>query len=267
MGTRRGKAASPAVRVLADAEALARAACDEIAHAILAAVGERGRCDLVLSGGSTPRRTHELLAAVELPWDKVHVFFGDERCVPPEHEDSNWRMAQETLIQRARIPDANVHRIAGERDPEDAASDAEDVIEVHFGLRPGEMPRFDVMLLGMGADGHTASLFPGSHALEESTRLVVANHVEKLAAWRVTMTFPVFDAAQHVIFLVGGADKAAMVRSATVLRPSAATPIAGRVRPRGGSLLWLVDAAAGAKLPAPGESGAASTPALSPEPG
>jgi len=255
MGTRRVKAATPEVRVLADPESVAKAARDEIAHAMLAAIGERGRCDLVLSGGSTPRRTHELLAAVDLPWDKVHVFFGDERCVPPEHADSNWRMARETLIQRARIPDANVHRIAGERDPEDAASDAENAIQEHFGLRPGEMPRFDVVLLGMGADGHTASLFPGTNAMEESTRLVVANHVEKLQAWRVTMTFPVFEAAQRVIFLVQGADKAAMVRSATVVRPSPATPPAGRVRPRGGSLVWLVDAAAGAKLPAPGESG------------
>ncbi len=255
MGTRRAKAATAEVRVVADPAALAKAASDEIAHAILAAVGEHGRCDLVLSGGSTPRRTHELLAAVELPWDKVHVFFGDERCVPPDHVDSNWRMARETLIQRARIPDANVHRISGERDPEDAASDAENVIQEHFGLRPGEMPRFDVVLLGMGADGHTASLFPGTNALEESTRLVVANHVEKLGAWRVTMTFPVFETAQRVIFLVQGADKAAMVRSATVVRPSAATPPAGRVRPRGGSLLWLVDAAAGAKLPTAGEAG------------
>jgi len=247
MATRRVKAATPEVRVIADAESVAKAVRDEIAHAVLAAVGERGRCDLVLSGGSTPRRTHELLASVELPWDKVHVFFGDERCVPPDHEESNWRMARETLIQRARIPDANVHRIAGERDPEDAASDAENAIQVHFGLRPGEMPRFDVVLLGMGADGHTASLFPGTNAMEESTRLVVANHVERLGAWRVTMTFPVFEAAARVMFLVVGADKASMVRSATVLRPSAATPPAGRVRPRGGSLVWFVDATAGAK--------------------
>lgn len=263
MAHRRVKAASPEIRVGADPEALARAARDEIAHAILAAVGERGRCDLVLSGGSTPRRTHELLAAVELPWDKVHVFFGDERCVPPEHEDSNWRMARETLIQRARIPDANVHRIAGERDPQDAASDAENDVQVHFGLRPGEMPRFDVVLLGMGADGHTASLFPGSDAIEESTRLVVANHVEKLHAWRVTMTFPLFEAAQRVIFLVQGADKAAMVRSSTVVRPSAATPPAGRVRPRGGSLVWFVDAAAAAKLPAHDEGAPTDPPAAS----
>jgi 6-phosphogluconolactonase len=262
MASRRVKAASPQIRVLADPEALARAARDEVARAILSAVGEHGRCDLVLSGGSTPRRTHELLAAFELPWDRVHVFFGDERCVPPDHADSNWRMAREALIQRARIPEANVHRIAGERDPEDAASDAENAIQEHFGLRPGEMPRFDVVLLGMGADGHTASLFPGTNALEESTRLVVANHVEKLAVWRVTMTFPVFEAAQHVVFLVAGADKAAMVRAATVVRMSAATPPAGRVRPRGGSLSWLVDAAAGAKLPAPqDDSSATSSPA------
>ncbi len=255
MATRRVKAATPEVCVAADAESVAKAVRDEIAHAILAAVGERGRCDLVLSGGSTPRRTHELLAAVELPWDKVHVFFGDERCVPPDHADSNWRMARETLIQRARIPDANVHRIAGERDPEDAASDAENVIQEHFSLRPGEMPRFDVVLLGMGSDGHTASLFPGTHAMEESTRLVVANHVEKLGAWRVTMTFPLFEAAARVMFLVVGADKAAMVRSSTVLRPSPSTPPAGRVRPRGGSLVWFVDAAAGAKLPTHDENG------------
>ncbi len=248
MAHRRAKAATPEVRVLPDREALARAACEEMAHGVLDAIGENGRCNLVLSGGDTPRRTHELLASVEIPWDKVHVFFGDERCVPPIHVESNWRMARETLILRAGIPDVNVHRIAGERDPEDAASDAEISIQTHFGLRPGEMPRFDVVLLGMGQDGHTASLFPGTHALEETTRLVVAHFVEKLGAWRVTMTMPVFEAARHVVFLVAGEDKAAMVRSATVQRPSSATPPAGRVRPRGGSLLWLVDRAAASRL-------------------
>jgi 6-phosphogluconolactonase len=262
MGTRRAQAATPEVRILADPEAVARAARDEVAQAIEAAVAARGRCDLVLSGGSTPRRAHELLAASALPWDRVHVFFGDERCVPPEHQDSNWRMARETLVERARIPESNVHRIAGERDPEDAASAAEDAIQEHCGLRPGELPRFDVVLLGMGADGHTASLFPGTNALEEATRLVVANHVEKLETWRVTMTFPVLEAARRVVFLVQGADKAPMVRAATVARPVATTPPAGRVRPRGGSLVWLVDAAAGAALPAPQDgSSATSSPA------
>jgi 6-phosphogluconolactonase len=260
MAHRRAKAATPEVRVLPDREALARAACDEVAHGVLDAIGEHGRCNLVLSGGDTPRRTHELLAAVEIPWDKVHVFFGDERCVPPIHLDSNWRMARETLILRAGIPDQNVHRIAGERDPEDAASDAEITIQTHFGLRPGEMPRFDVVMLGMGQDGHTASLFPGTYALEETTKLVVANFVEKLGAWRVTMTMPVLEAARRVVFLVAGEDKAPMVRSSTVQRPSANTPPAGRVRPRGGSLLWLVDRAAASRLPVD-EGGEEKTPA------
>lgn len=250
MAHRRAKAASPVVRVLPDAESLARAARDEIAHAVLSAIGEHDRCDLALSGGSTPRRTYELLGAVDLPWDKVHVFFADERCVPPVHMDSNWRFVRETLVTRARIPDAHVHRMAGERDPEDAASDYENVLQEHFGLRPGQMPRFDLVLLGLGTDGHTASLFPGTNALEETTRLVVANFVESHSGWRVTLTFPVFEAAARVLFLASGAEKATMVRSAIVQRPSAATPPAGRVRPRGGSLVWLVDQAAGSRLPA-----------------
>jgi 6-phosphogluconolactonase len=248
MAHRRPKAASPELRVLPDLQALAGAARDEVAAAVRAAVAARGRCDLVLSGGGTPRLSYELLAQESLPWASVHLFFGDERCVPPDHQDSNWRMARKALVSRVAIPEANVHRVAGERDPEDAAARYQEEVQHHFDLRPGEMPCFDLVLLGMGADGHTASLFPGTTALEESTRLVVANYVDKLSAWRVTMTYPVFEAAARVVFLVAGAEKAAMVRSATVVRPSAATPPAGRVRPRGGTLVWLVDRAAAVKL-------------------
>ncbi len=241
MRPRRPKAAAPQVRVLADLDALARAACDEVGVAVREAVAARGRADLLLSGGSTPLPAYELLARTDLPWDRVHLFFGDERCVPPDHRDSNWRAAHEALIGRVALPPENAHRIAAERDPEDAASDYENVLIAHFGLRPGELPRFDLALQGMGSDGHTASLFPGTTALNEKTRLVVAAFVEKLGAWRVTLTLPALRSARRVLFLVAGADKAPMVRAATAARTDAETPAAGLVRPTDGTLLWLVD--------------------------
>jgi len=238
------------VRVLTDAEALADAAARHFAELARAAIAATGRFAVVLAGGATPARTYERLALGEMlspaDWERVHVFWGDERRVPPEHEDSNYRMARETLLDRVPIPARNVRRIRGEADPRQAATDYEQALREFFGA--GSAPRFDLVLLGMGEDGHTASLFPGTDGLREGRRWVVAHYVEKLGAWRVTLTLAVINAAAEVVLLVSGAGKAERLRE--VLEGSvAAEPLPARaVRPTAGRLVWLVDAAAASLL-------------------
>jgi 6-phosphogluconolactonase len=242
------------VRILPDAAALARAAADEFIHLARAAVAERGRFIVALSGGSTPKAVFALLAADELngsgklPWDKAQVFFGDERHVPPDHPDSNYRMANEALLAKVPIPQGNVHRVQTELDASFAAADYEAELRRVFDLRSGEVPGFDLIMLGMGPDGHTASLFPGTAALEERAALVVANWVEKLKTHRITFTYPVLNAAAEVMFVAGGADKAEMLRNVLRGDPSGQTYPARFVRPHSGRLLWLVDEAAAAKM-------------------
>lgn len=208
-------------------------------------IAERGRFDVVLSGGRTPESVYKSLVDAELEWRKVHVWFGDERCVPPVHVDSNYHMADQALLSRVAIPPANVHRIHGELDAYRAAEEYENELRRVLGLKDGALPRFDLVLLGMGPDGHTASLFPGTPALEEEEALCCGTWVEKLKAYRVTLTFPVFDNAANVLFLACGADKAPMVKLATTEVAGTETPPAGRVRPTHGELVWFVDAAAG----------------------
>ncbi|MDX1387945.1 MAG: 6-phosphogluconolactonase [Acidobacteriota bacterium] len=195
---------------LADADAVARAAADRVVSAAAGAVRERGRFVIVLSGGSTPRRLYALLASAELrdavPWPATTVLFGDERCVGPTDPESNYRMARETLLDRVPVPDEQVHRMIGEIDPARSADAYEAVLR---GLYPdAAAPPFDLVLLGVGADGHTASLFPGTAALDDSTRWVAANHVPALETWRITLTYPALNAARHVVFMVTGQDKA-----------------------------------------------------------
>lgn len=246
--------APPELVVASSDDELAALGAELLGRAIDGAVRARGRALVALSGGSTPGPVYRALTELALPWGDVVFAWVDERAVPPDHPRSNYRAAWAELELDGKLRAATALRMrGGEADLEAEARRYEARLRELFGV--ARAVAFDAVVLGVGDDGHTASLFPGTNAMEESTRLVVANHVEKLQAWRVTMTFPVFEAAQRVMFLVAGADKAAMVRSATVVRPSAATPPAGRVRPRGGSLVWLVDAAAGAKLPAPGEPG------------
>lgn len=189
-------------------------------------------------------------AFASVPWDEICVFFGDERHVPPDHPDSNYRMAYETLLSKVPISPENVFRIHGEE--EDAATAAmayEQTIQRFFNLQPGEFPRFDLILLGLGPDGHTASLFPGSAALEEKNHLVVANWVEKFKAYRITLTLPVLNQAACIMFLVSGEDKAAIVRE--VLENSNAGLQSQKVRPEDGRLLWLMDQAAASLLSRP----------------
>jgi 6-phosphogluconolactonase len=235
-----------------------RLAAGALAERALAAVRARGRFAIALSGGTTPRRLYALLAdpaepwRARFPWGETEVFFGDERHVPPDHPDSNYGMARAALLSRVPIPPERVHRVlAEETEAEAAAQDYERELRRALGAPAPEVPRLDVALQGMGPDGHTASLFPGSAALEERARLVAAPFVERLGVHRITFTFPILDAARAVIFLVAGADKAERV--AEVLEgPPGALP-AGRVRPRTGELVWLLDAAAASRLSRPVE--------------
>ncbi|HEU4401443.1 MAG TPA: 6-phosphogluconolactonase [Candidatus Polarisedimenticolia bacterium] len=249
----------PTIRLLADAGELARAGAGEFARLAREAIRGRGAFRVALSGGSTPRLLYTTLAGEGagsifrslVAWEKVHLFWGDERAVPPDHPDSNYRMACETLLSRLPVPAAQVHRIRGEL-PEaaEAAADYERTLVDRFKVAPGSRPRFDLVLLGLGADGHTASLFPGSEALRETTRLVAAPWIESLKARRITLTLPVLNNAACVLFLVAGEEKAAALRSVlSEDRPPEEIPARG-IRPAKGSLVFLVDRAAARLLPA-----------------
>jgi 6-phosphogluconolactonase len=237
------------VKILPDNAALAQAGAQEFHRLAEAAVQERGRFSVALSGGNTPRTVYSLLASEhkELPWDRIHIFFGDERHVPPDHPDSNFRMASESLLSIVPIPEKNVHRIHAELDAEAAAAEYDQQLVNFFKLTNHDWPRFDLIFLGIGDDGHTASLFPGSEALTEISRRVTANWVEKFKAFRITLTFPVLNNAAEVDFLVSGAGKAQILSE--VLRPGARKYPAQNVQPQNGRLLWLVDQDAGSLLP------------------
>ena len=241
----------PTVTIVPDPEALADAAArltvDVAAHAIAA----RGRFMWALAGGETPRATYARLALPpfreRVDWRRTWVFFGDERAVPPDHAGSNYRMAHETLLSKVPIPAAQVLRIRGEaEDLEVAAAEYARALGEAFGTRRGALPRFDLVLLGLGVDGHTASLFPDSPVVREVFRAVAAVHVAAASIpQRLTLTLPVFNAAARVVFLVTGAEKAKVVK--TVLGERATLP-AAMVRPADGELVWLIDRAAAAQL-------------------
>ncbi len=210
-----------------------------------------GRFAVALSGGSTPRALYSLLAGDEfqsqVPWNRVHFFWGDERCVPPEHPDSNYRMAFETLLSKAPVPEKNIHRIEAECAPEIAAAGYEQTIRDFFRLSGSDWPRFDLILLGLGDDGHTASLFPGSEALQETRRLAVATYVEKLKSHRVTLTLPVLNHAANIFFLVAGENKTGILKD-VLQRESSKNFPAQQIDPPNGRLVWFVDQAADASL-------------------
>jgi 6-phosphogluconolactonase len=239
------------VEVFADGDALARAEAERIVAQAAAAIASRGRFSIALSGGSTPRALYTLLAtpafASRIDWSRVHVFWGDERCVPPDHPDSNFRMTREALLERVPIPPDNVHRIAGEETPEVAARAYEQTLRSFFGAS-GRKPQrtFDLVLLGRGDDGHTASLFPGTAAVDEDRRWVVPNHGRGM--WRVTLTRFVLDAADSITFLVAGAAKADRLHE-VLEEPARMPPLPAQlIHPTHGALTWMVDAAAARKL-------------------
>lgn len=243
----------PVVRVFDDPAGVARAAAEEFERRALRKAESGGDFIVALSGGSTPKRLYALLAeppyADTIPWERVQLFWGDERPVAPEHPESNYGAARGALLSRVPIPPGNVHRIPAEQpDPETAASSYEATLRSFFEFGPDVLPRFDLILLGMGADGHTASLFPGSEALREERRLVVAPWVEAVGSHRVSLTCPVLNNAACIVFLVTGAEKAETLRR-VLESDDAGTELPARlIRPRGGELLWFVDRAAAARL-------------------
>lgn len=223
------------------AEAAARAFVEEASTAI----AERGRFAVALAGGSTPKATYEVLArdhVSDVDWPNVHVFFGDERTVPPNHEDSNYRMAREALLDH--VPVGFVHRMRGELPPEEAAAACEEELREFSG---GEAPVLDLIMLGIGGDGHTASLFPETSALEVTDRLAVANPVPKLDTTRLTLTVPVLNAARQIYFLVAGEDKAEALKEILEGDADPRRYPAKLVRPPGG-VTWMVDGAAAGML-------------------
>ncbi len=236
------------IRILKTAAELFEAAAAEFAALASQAVQARGRFTVALSGGSTPKALYSLLAAKSnIPWDKIYFFWGDERHVPPDHPESNYRMTSEALLSRVRARPENIFRIhAEEKDAAAAALQYEQALKDYFHLSPGDFPRFDLVLLGIGTDGHTASLFPGTAALNETQRLIVANWVPKFSAYRSLSRFPVLNAAACVIFLASGPDKAAILRE--ILENRAADLPSQRVQPTNGALIWLVDQAAAGAL-------------------
>jgi 6-phosphogluconolactonase len=258
--------------ISSDSTALMEAAALRIATACDEAIAARGRFTFALSGGSTPRGLYELLASeafatrarhmhhlkhashgshVSIDWSRVEFFWGDERCVPPDHPDSNYRMARESLLERIAADPARVHRMRGEELPERGAAAYEALLHDCFAVAPGGPPPvFDLILLGMGADGHTASLFPGTAALGERTRWVVDNRAEPSGMERLTLTFPVLNAASNVLFLVSGADKAARVKQVLERTPGADALPASRIQPVRGQLEWMLDRAAASQLTA-----------------
>jgi 6-phosphogluconolactonase len=235
--------------IVPDADALARESAQRLADLAREAVESRGRFSVALSGGSTPGALYRLLAEEpyrsQILWKQVHLFWADERCVPPDDPGSNYRLAYEALIAGVPVPQENVHRVLGELGPKAAARAYDRELRRFF----GEMrPSFDLVLLGLGSDGHTASLFPDSEVLEETERLAVAATAfyDSRPAERVTLTLPALNAARQILFLVSGIEKAGIVQ--TVLADMQGCLPAGRIRPVAGQLTWLIDAAAATHL-------------------
>ena len=236
------------LQVVPDAASLYQAAAAEFVKAAAVSIETQGSFSVALSGGSTPRGMFALMAGDglrgQVRWDRVFFFWGDERHVPPDHADSNFRMAREALLSHLSLRDDQVFRIHSENtDAAAAAQEYESTVRQFFGVADGQFPRFDLVLLGMGPDGHTASLFPGTKALLEQTRVAVANWVGKFNAYRITMTAPVIDAAARVLFLIGGEDKAPALKAVLEGPLEVSQLPAQLIHPRDGSLVWLCDRA------------------------
>jgi len=242
------------ILVCPDAKSVALEAAATFVRLATDSIRERGRFTAALSGGSTPRSLFEILATPhwekQIEWKKVHLFWGDERYVPDAYPESNFRMTLETLLSRVPVPPVNVHRIKTELAPAEAAAENyETEIARFFGTAPGQFPSFDLVFLGMGTNAHTASLFPHSNAIHETSRLVVAEYVAEVRMWRITMTAPLLNAAKNVIFLISGADKASVLRDVLFGDHDPERKPAQLIRPARGRLTWIIDSAAAAQLP------------------
>jgi 6-phosphogluconolactonase len=249
-----GNNQQPEVRIFPDAGSLTRRAAEDVANLAVNSIENKGSFNLALSGGSTPKALYSMLATDpifrdRIPWGKVFFFFGDERHVPPDHSDSNFRMAKEALFSKLSLREDQVFRIHGEyADTEKAALEYEQALRAYFKGNAGEYPRFDLVLLGMGDEGHTASLFPGTKALHAANRIVVRNWVGKLYTERITLTAPAINEASQILFLVTRADKALALK-AVLEGPYEPEQLPSQlIQPTHGKLAWLVDQAAGSML-------------------
>jgi 6-phosphogluconolactonase len=240
------------LRIHADANAMIEAVAQRWVEVANNAVNSRGKFHVALSGGSTPATLYRMLAlpkfADRVAWDRVHIYFGDERTVPPDHDDSNFHMAKQTLLDHVPLPTAHIHRIKGElEDPHAAANAYTQELTGNLPLSAQGVVQFDLLLLGVGVDGHIASLFPATPVLHERARLVEAVHVEKLDTWRISVTLPVIDQARHVLIMVSGEAKAAVMRDVFTSQQTPPYPVQ-LINPQG-TLEWHLDQAAAAKLP------------------
>jgi 6-phosphogluconolactonase len=247
-----------AIEVFPDPRRLIQAAAEHVVRLASEAAAKNEMFTVVLSGGSTPRPLYTLLAsqtfAKRIDWRRVHVFWGDERCVPPEDPRSNYRMVRETLLDGVPLSPDNIHRIHGEMEPQLAAAAYEKELRRFFGSRTPDDPPpvgFDLVFLGMGDNGHTASLFPGSTAVTEQVRWVIAQYVEGVSMWRITLTPVVINQAKNVTFIVSGAEKAQRLRDVLEGPIQPEVLPAQIIRPARGRLLWLIDKAAAACLKRP----------------
>jgi 6-phosphogluconolactonase len=234
---------TPEIKVLPDPISVATEAADRIVRLAADSMADHEKFSIMLSGGSTPKTLYELLAtdefAQQIDWPRVHAYFGDERCVPPDHPDSNFRMAREALLSKVPIPGDNISRIRGETDPTAAAIEYGKLLKEQF--RDGGP---DLTLLGMGDDGHTASLFPHTEALKETKHRCVANYVEKFKAWRVTTTAAFINRSANVLVLVCGASKTGRLQEVLEGLPEPDRLPIQLIRPTSGSMTWLLDAEA-----------------------
>ncbi len=244
-----------------DAAALARRAAQYFVEMAAEAAEAQGRARIAISGGSTPKAAFELLAdpnqpwRSRMPWQALDLYWVDERCVPPEDAASNYRMTREALLDRVPLHPGQIHRIEGELEPEIAAARYESELRSSFRLEGAESPRFDLVALGMGEDGHTASLFPRTGAVHESSRMVTTNHVPQKGAWRITLTWPVINHARSVFFLVAGREKAAILQEVLTGPCDPERLPSQLIWPSSGILTLILDKAAAALLPATDEEG------------
>ena len=238
------------IQIVENGEAVSRTAAELMVSMVVKRLKSKKSFAVALSGGSTPKNMFALLAndaalRNRMPWDKVHFFWGDERHVPPDHTDSNYRMANEAMLSKVPVPPGNIHRIRAENpDAGKAAEEYEQELRRFFKLGTEQLPPFDCVFLGMGSDGHTASLFPGTKALHEGKRLVVSNWVDKFQSYRITLTTPVLNNADLVIFLVSGEEKAEPLRVVLEGQKQPELYPSQLIEPTHGKLLWLVDRAA-----------------------
>jgi 6-phosphogluconolactonase len=244
-----------------DPAALARRAAQYFAEMASEAVAARGRARIAISGGSTPKAAFALLAdpaqswRSQMPWDQLDLYWVDERCVPPDHPDSNYRMTREAMLDHVPLPAAQIHRMEGELEPHAAADRYEAELRNSFRLEGAELPSFDLVALGMGPDGHTASIFPHTPALHEINRLVVANHVAQKDAWRITLTSPVINNSQSVFFLIGGTDKAQILNDVFTGPHDPERLPSQLIMPASGILTLILDTTAASLLPPPNGDG------------